>query len=91
MYPAQNYIEKPINLLSFDSLGHAILHEEALSFIRSVPRPISIMSIAGPYRTGKSFLLNSIIGAAQSFQVSCKTTSCTKGLWVWGRPLTSVD
>lgn len=49
------------------------------------------MSIAGPYRTGKSFLLNSIIGAPESFQVSCKTTSCTKGLWVWGRPLIAVD
>lgn len=30
MYESQNYIEKPINLLSFDSLGHAILNYDAI-------------------------------------------------------------
>jgi hypothetical protein len=49
------------------------------------------MSIAGPYRTGKSFLLNSIISGEERFPVSSTTSSCTKGLWVWGKPLLSVD
>ncbi len=30
MYKPQNYIEKPINVLSFDSFGHAILNYEAI-------------------------------------------------------------
>ena len=66
MHLSQNYIEKPINLLSFDSLGHAILNKSALALIESIPKPISILSIAGPYRTGKSFLLNSLISGSGS-------------------------
>lgn len=91
MYSPQNYIEKPINLLYFDSLGHAILNGKAVEFIKSIPKPISIMSITGPYRTGKSYLLNSIISGEECFPTSSTTSSCTKGLWVWGKPLTSVD
>lgn len=91
MYKPQNYIEKPINVLSFDSFGHAILNQEGISIIESIQKPISILSIAGPYRTGKSFLLNSLISAQEKFTVSSTTRSCTKGLWIWGKPITSVD
>jgi hypothetical protein len=31
--PPKNYIEKPINLLSFDVEGHAILNQEAIEFV----------------------------------------------------------
>lgn len=91
MYSPQKFIEKPLNLLSFDSLGHAILNKKAIDFIESIPKPISILSIAGPYRTGKSYLLNSIISGEERFPVSSTTSSCTKGLWIWGKPLLSVD
>lgn len=64
MYSPQNYVEKPLNLLTFDSLGHAILNKQTLELIESIPKPISILAIAGPYRTGKSFLLNSLVAGS---------------------------
>jgi hypothetical protein len=57
----QNTIEKPIHLVSVNSFGKLVLHVEALQYLSSLPSPISILSIAGPYRTGKSFLMNSLI------------------------------
>jgi len=58
---SQNLVEKPIHLVSVNSFGKLVLHVEALHYLQSLPSPISILSIAGPYRTGKSFLMNSLI------------------------------
>ena len=61
MFTSKNYIEKPIHLVSINSFGKLVLHYEAINYLKTLKSPLSILSIAGPYRTGKSFLLNSII------------------------------
>ena len=43
--------------------------------------------MAGPYRTGKSFLLNRLLGRQDGFEIGSTVQSCTKGLWIWGRPI----
>lgn len=49
---------------------------------------LAVISIAGQYRTGKSYLLNRVIlNRADGFQVGSTINSCTKGLWIWGKPL----
>lgn len=49
---------------------------------------ISVISVAGMYRTGKSYLLNRVIlGRSNGFGVGPTVNPCTKGLWIWGRPL----
>jgi len=48
---------------------------------------LSIVSVAGQYRTGKSYLLNSVILDKKSiFGVGPTTNACTKGLWLWMEP-----
>lgn len=44
---------------------------------------ISALSITGPFRTGKSSLLNHIC----KFKVGHSTTSCTRGIYVWSKPV----
>lgn len=40
------------------------------------------------YRTGKSYLLNQVLlGQAGGFGVGPTINPCTKGLWIWSRPL----
>lgn len=40
------------------------------------------------YRTGKSYLLNKVIlDRINGFDVGNTINPCTKGLWIWGRPL----
>jgi len=55
-------------------------------------RPVSVCTVCGPYRTGKSFLLNLLLGrmqrggagAGSRFRVGATTRACTEGLWMWG-------
>ena len=44
--------------------------------------------MAGLYRTGKSYLLNRVLmNRASGFGVGPTVNPCTKGLWVWSKPL----
>eukprot|EP00416_Gambierdiscus_australes_P012678 CAMPEP_0171126132 /NCGR_PEP_ID=MMETSP0766_2-20121228/112703_1 /TAXON_ID=439317 /ORGANISM="Gambierdiscus australes, Strain CAWD 149" /LENGTH=807 /DNA_ID=CAMNT_0011589149 /DNA_START=102 /DNA_END=2522 /DNA_ORIENTATION=- len=51
-------------------------------------RRISVASICGLYRTGKSYILNLLLERVQRnlplFQVGNTTRACTEGLWLWG-------
>ena len=92
MLSPQNFIERPLKLLSFDSLGHLILHQDAIAFISSLTKPISVLCVAGPTSSGKSYLLNSLItkNSSSGFEVG-EDSPCTKGLWIWGKPILSTN
>ena len=67
------------------------MSEAALQYLESIPAPISVVAVAGMYRTGKSYLLNRVIlNQKQGFQVGPSVNPCTKGLWVWGKTLNAV-
>ena len=44
--------------LLFSPFLEFTINEEAIEFLKSVPKPIGVISVAGAYRTGKSYLLN---------------------------------
>ena len=82
------YKEKAIPLVSVDPTGKYIFQEEAADFLRSLQGPIGVISVAGLYRTGKSYLLNRmLLNRSNGFGVGSTINACTKGLWVWGTPL----
>jgi hypothetical protein len=67
--------------LQLDSHGHMIVHEEAMcssSFASS--SPLSLVSIVGAARQGKSFLLNLIAQREDLFQISNSREPCTEGV-----------
>jgi hypothetical protein len=46
------------------------------------------VTVAGQYRTGKSFLLNKIMGLkGDGFKVDPSVTACTQGMWIWSQPV----
>jgi len=56
--------------------------------LKSIPGPIGVVSVAGLYRTGKSYLLNRmILDRPNGFGVGPTVNPCTKGLWCWGKPI----
>ena len=85
MEPAKE--EKPIQLITIGSGGNFILHREALEMIKSIKKKIAIVTVAGQYRTGKSYLLNRLIGRQNGFELGSTINPCTKGLWIWNRPV----
>ena len=52
---------------------------------------ICVVGIAGPQRTGKSFLANTIMHRLDGFQIGNSTLPCTKGIWIWGSPIIMGD
>jgi hypothetical protein len=72
------------------SLPHSeyVLTQVATNFFRAIQGPISVVSVAGLYRTGKSYLLNRVLlNRSNGFGVGSTINACTKGLWCWGTPI----
>ena len=61
---------------------------EAKEFLSHIKGPVGIIAVAGMYRTGKSYLLNRmLLNRSTGFGVGPSINPCTKGLWLWGTPL----
>ena len=56
---------------------------EAMDLLKSIGKPIKAVSIAGTYRTGKSFLLNRLMDRMNGFPLGKTVHSKTKGIWIW--------
>ena len=87
-----NFTEKPILLVNekFE------LNQEGVDFIKSLSdKKISIISIIGPKSSGKSFLSNQLIGkfkdAFEIGSINTQNDCCTKGIWIWGKPIINSD
>eukprot|EP00742_Colponemidia_sp_Colp-10_P005375 GILJ01005743.1.p1 GENE.GILJ01005743.1~~GILJ01005743.1.p1 ORF type:complete len:749 (-),score=118.36 GILJ01005743.1:66-2312(-) len=59
----------------------------AKHILSKVSDNIAVIAIAGLYRTGKSYLINRLLGLQKGFSVAPTVNACTKGIWFWGRPL----
>ncbi|GMH30846.1 hypothetical protein Nepgr_032689 [Nepenthes gracilis] len=72
-------------------LGHTKLRlaREGLEAIRRITAPIAAVAVIGPYRSGKSFLLNQLLSLScdEGFGVGHMRDTKTKGIWVWGTPV----
>ena len=80
--------EEALQLISVTPGGALELNQDALAIIRNVPKPVAIVGVAGQYRTGKSYLLNRVIlNRGTGFGVGPTVNPCTKGIWIWAKPL----
>ncbi|XP_047954261.1 guanylate-binding protein 4-like isoform X3 [Salvia hispanica] len=71
--------------------GHTKLRlsREGLEAIEQITTPIAAVAVIGPYRSGKSFLLNQLLSLScyEGFGVGHMRDTKTKGIWVWGSPV----
>lgn len=65
------------------------LTQEGLDLLNSIDKKIGVISVAGKYRTGKSYLLNKIILniKGKGFGVGPSINPCTKGIWIYNKPI----
>ena len=61
------------------------IHEKAINFLNAIEGKISVVTITGLYRLGKSFLLNQLIEKPNGFKVGHTMNAETKGLWIWNQ------
>lgn len=54
----------------------------ALDLLSSIQKPIAVLGICGPYRSGKSYFASQILGLPETFAVGHTTDACTHGIWM---------
>ena len=65
-----------------DDLQQLTLVPEALRLLEGIEKPVAILGICGPYRSGKSYLMSRVLGVPNAFQVSNGINACTRGVWM---------
>ena len=77
-------MNKPIEFIKIDNAGKCTLTEEAEEMLSKIENNLAVICMAGIYRSGKSYLLNRLLGRQDGFEIGPNISSCTKGLWIWG-------
>ncbi len=60
-------------------VGKFEVHSEAVKLLESIEGDLGVVTIAGPYRTGKSSLVGrALLGNPKAFQAGATVNPCTK-------------
>jgi hypothetical protein len=89
--PEESYsgqeVDEAIQLIEINDEGICKINKKAMSIIKAVKTKLGVISVVGPYRTGKSFLMNRLLDQQDGFEIGPTVQSCTRGIWIWGRPV----
>ena len=58
------------------------LNMEALELLKTLDKPVGVMSICGPLRSGKSTFMSLVAGGKEVFKTSDEFEPCTNGIWL---------
>ena len=50
--------------------------------METIHKPVAVLSIAGPTRTGKSYIMSRILGDSEAFELGHTARAHTKGIWM---------
>ena len=70
--------QKPIALVTISNENKFELGKDAVAMLKKLKGNIGVVAIAGLYRTGKSYLLNRLLGRQSGFDVGNSVNACTK-------------
>ena len=66
-----------------DNQDHSLkVVEEAMELLQTIDKPLAVLSICGPYRSGKSYFLSRVLGKPGIFQLGHTMRACTRGIWM---------
>ena len=63
------------------------LVESSLSLLRKLRGPVAMVAVVGKFHSGKSFLMNQLMGKSAGFGIGPSVQPETMGIWMWGKPL----
>ena len=79
---AEESLDPSIPLITHDQQSKLIVvNETAIRLLRTITKPVAVLGICGPYRTGKSYFLSQVLGG-DDFKVSHSMDACTRGIWM---------
>ncbi|KAM9368070.1 guanylate-binding protein 1-like [Phaethornis superciliosus] len=74
---------EPVCLIENTPTRGLVVQQEALELLSEVTQPVVVVAITGPYRTGKSYLMNRLAAQRKGFSLGSTVRSHTKGIWMW--------
>ena len=78
-----NMMEHPQPFILTDDGGHLFMEPKMKAYLENSGHPLVVVAVAGVYRTGKSYLLNRLMGRQDGFPLGATVQSKTKGIWAW--------
>ena len=76
-------MERPVEFITTGSGSKLVLNEDIVPLLEKETRPLTVICVVGPYRTGKSYLLNQIMNNKRGFPLGKNVEAETKGIWLW--------
>ena len=55
---------------------------ESLELLKSIKRPVAVLAVGGPCRTGKSYILSRVLGSPDAFALGHTFDPKTLGIWI---------
>ncbi|KAL7829089.1 hypothetical protein SRHO_G00327230, partial [Serrasalmus rhombeus] len=77
---------RPVCLITNTEDGGLRICQEGIDVLDQITQPVVVVAVAGPYRTGKSYLMNRLAGKREGFALGSTIESKTKGIWMWCVP-----
>lgn len=53
-----------------------------VKLLQGISKPVAVLSMCGPFRSGKSYFLSRMLGARETFQLGHTMEACTRGIWM---------
>jgi len=80
--------DRPVPFIQVDpKTNKLVVDPKGKQVLESIRGSVGVCSVAGVYRTGKSYILNQLAGRDSGFGVGSSVQACTKGIWLWGAPI----
>jgi len=68
--------------------GEFRIPDAAMNILQEMgDKQVAPIVIAGPWRSGKSFLANRLLNQMKGFAIGSTVKACTKGIWMWNQPI----
>ena len=79
--------DKPLQLVQPDPHLHKrlILVEENVKHLHFIKGAVAVVVVVGKFHSGKSFLLNQLMGKQKGFGIGPSVKPQTMGIWMWGK------
>ena len=76
-------MERPVEFITTGSGSALVVNKDIIPLLEKETRPVTVICVVGPYRTGKSYLLNRIMNNKSGFPLGANVEAETKGIWLW--------
>ncbi len=79
--------DSPIQLIRPDPLEHQKLEiiEANIKYLHQITSAVAVIAVVGKFHSGKSFLLNQLMGKQNGFGIGPSVNPQTMGIWMWGK------